>query len=103
MVGLTRISFTLTWLGASIAKIIAFEISSAFNPSISLCFSTNASKAFSVIVLVNSVCTTPGSILVIRIFFRTESSCLSPSENAVTACFVAQIYTSCWENNSSRY
>ena len=69
---------------------IAFEMSSAFNPSISLCFSTNASNAFSVIVLVNSVCTTPGSILVIRMFFRTESSCLNPSENAVTACFVAQ-------------
>ena len=68
---------------------IAFEISSAFNPSISLCFSTNASKAFSVIVLVNSVCTTPGSILVIRIFFRTLSSCRNPSEKSVTACFVA--------------
>ena len=51
---------------------------------------TNASKDFSVIVLVNSVCTTPGSILVTRMFFLTLSSCLNPSVNAATANFVAQ-------------
>ena len=76
--------------GASNAKIIAFEISSASRPSISLCLSTNASRDFSVIVFVSSVRTTPGSILVTRIFFRTESSCLNPSVNAATANFVAQ-------------
>ena len=60
-------------------------MSSACNASICLPFSMNPCRESSVIVFVNSVCTTPGSILVTRMFFLTESSCLKPSENAVTA------------------
>ena len=90
MVGLIRISLTLTWFGDSTAYTIALAMSSACNDSIFLALSTNVCNDSSVIVFISSVATTPGSIHVTRIFFLTLSSCLNPSLKAVIACFVAQ-------------
>ena len=50
---------------------------------------TKDSRDLSVIVFVSSVSTIPGSIVVTRILFLTDSSCLSPSLNAHTANLVA--------------
>jgi hypothetical protein len=65
-------------------------MSSACNASIFFVFSTNPFKDSSVIVSLSSVATTPGSMLVTLMLERTLNSCLNPSLNAATACFVAQ-------------
>ena len=70
VVGLTRTSLTFMCSGDSTANKIAFAISSSTNDCIFLAFSTNPFNDSSVIVFVNSVATTPGSIQVTRIFFR---------------------------------
>ena len=62
----------------------------AESDSMVFALSTKSFKDSSVIVLVNSVATTPGSMHVTRMFERVLNSWRNPSLNAVTACFVAQ-------------
>ena len=76
--------------GDSTANKIAFAISSACNAAIFFVFSTNPFSDSSVMVLLSSVSTTPGSIAVTRMLERTLNSSRKPSLKAVTACFVAQ-------------
>ena len=67
-----------------------FAISSALSDWIVFECVTNDYKDLSVMVFVSSVSTIPGSIVVTRILFLTDSSCLSPSLKAHTANLVAQ-------------
>ena len=76
--------------GDCTANKIAFAISSAFSPCVFFAVSIKLCSDSSVMVLSNSVSTTPGSIHVTLMFERALNSCLYPSLNAVTACFVAQ-------------
>jgi hypothetical protein len=70
VIGLINISFTFTWFGACTANTMAFAISTACSASICFVLSTYFSNALSVIVLISSVATTPGSIHVIRMLDR---------------------------------
>ena len=76
--------------GDCTANKIAFAISSAFSPCVFFAVSIKLCSDSSVMVLSNSVSTTPGSIHVTLMFERALNSCLNPSLKAVTACFVAQ-------------
>ncbi len=89
-IGLNIISFTFTLCGDCKTYRIEFAISSACRGSIFFVFLIKDSNELSVIVLVNSMATTPGSIHVTRMFDLWLNFCLKPSLNAVIACLVAQ-------------